>query len=328
MPTGGTERHHVVAPHDRACHAALFGAKLGWTTAPSRVSAVALTISSSHLTASALAALVDQDFEKGVEVLGVEARGGGGEPARHVEVTDDLDAVHRHDLAALGAFDIAAALDREIDDHRARPHRGDHILGDEPRRRPAGNERGGDDDVLLLDVVGDQRGLLGLVLLRHFLGVAGRGLGLLEFLVLDGDELGAEAFDLLLGGGAHVGRGHDRAEPARGRDRLQAGDARAHDEHPRRRHGAGRGHHHRQRAAVFGRAVDHRAIAGEIGLAREHVHGLRAGDARHQLHREGGDAGIRHRLERRLLAVRVHDGDDQRALLVAGELGGARDGAP
>ena len=35
-------------------YAALLGAKLGWITAPSRVSAVALTISSSHLTASAL----------------------------------------------------------------------------------------------------------------------------------------------------------------------------------------------------------------------------------------------------------------------------------
>ncbi len=38
-------------------HAALFGAKFGWITAPSRVSAVALTISSSHLTASAFSFL-------------------------------------------------------------------------------------------------------------------------------------------------------------------------------------------------------------------------------------------------------------------------------
>ena len=47
-----------------------------------------------------------------------------------------------------------------------------------------------------------------------------------------------------------------------------------------------------KRAAVFAGAVDHGAIAGEIGLAGQHVHHLRAGDARHQLHREGGDAGL------------------------------------
>ena len=173
-------------------------------------------------------------------------------------------------------------------------------------------------------MLGDERRLLGLIVFRHFLGVAARGLGLLEFLVLDRDELGAQAFHLLLGGRAHVGGGDDGAEAARGRDRLQAGDARAHDEDLRRRHRAGGGHHHRQRAAVFGGGIDHRTIAGEVGLARQHVHDLGAGDARHQLHGEGGDAGLGHGLERGVLAIGIHDGDDQRALLVAGKLGGGR----
>src|SRR5580704_17272336 len=47
--------------------------------------------------------------------------------------------------------------------------------------------------------------------------------------------------------------------------------------------------------------------AGEIGLAREHVHRLRAAAARHQLHGEVDDARIRHRLEGGLLAVGIHD---------------------
>src|SRR5262249_17417395 len=68
----------------------------------------------------------------------------------------------------------------------------------------------------------------------------------------------------------------------------------------------------------------HGAVAREIGLAGEHVHHLRAGDARQQLHREGDDAGIGHGLERRVLAVGIHHGDDERALLVVGELGGSR----
>src|SRR5207245_7419114 len=55
---------------------------------------------------------------------------------------------------------------------------------------PAGDERRGDHDVLFLDVLGDERGLLRLVVLRHLLGVAGGGLGLPELLVLHRDELG------------------------------------------------------------------------------------------------------------------------------------------
>src|SRR6267154_468826 len=43
--------------------------------------------------------------------------------------------------------------------------------------------------------------------------------------------IGAVAFDLLFGGGPHVGRSDDGAKPPRGRDRLQAGDADAHHEH-------------------------------------------------------------------------------------------------
>ena len=39
--------------------------------------------------------------------------------------------------------------------------------------------------------------------------------------------------------------------------------------------------------------LDHRAVAGEVGLAGQHVHRLGAGDARQQLHRRGIDAGLR-----------------------------------
>ena len=145
------------------------------------------------------------------------------------------------DVAGLGELAIAAALDREIDDHRARPHRAHH-LGAEIS---FGAGRPGISAVVMTMSClaiwrGDQRRLLGLVGVRHFLGVAAGGLGLLELLVLDGDEFGAERFDLFLGRRPHVGRGDDRAEAARRGDRLQAGDADAHDEDFRRRHGAGR----------------------------------------------------------------------------------------
>src|SRR5947209_6256627 len=56
-----------------------------------------------------LAALVDEDLEEGVEILGIEARGGGGEPARHVAMAGDLHAVDVDHLARLRQLAIAAA---------------------------------------------------------------------------------------------------------------------------------------------------------------------------------------------------------------------------
>ena len=94
----------------------------------------------------------------------------------------------RHEFARLGEFAVAAALDGDVDDDRARAHRLHHVGGHEARSRTAGNQGGRDDDILLGDVRGNQRRLLGLIGVRHFLGVAAGGFGLLELVVLDGDE--------------------------------------------------------------------------------------------------------------------------------------------
>ncbi|MGY4327106.1 hypothetical protein ACVWWG_001523 [Bradyrhizobium sp. LB7.2] len=82
--------------------------------------------------------------------------------------------------------------------------------------------------------------------------------------------------------------------------------------------------HHREGATEGFGALDHGTVAGKISLRGQHVHYLRARDARHQFHREGRDAGIGDRLQRRLIAVGVHDGDDERAALVLRQLGGFR----
>jgi len=54
---------------------------------------------------------------------------------------------------------------------------------------------GGDDDVLLAMGEEGTRAPAWLVFLLHFLGVAAGGLAL-ELLVLDGEELAAQAFEL------------------------------------------------------------------------------------------------------------------------------------
>src|SRR5665647_509780 len=51
-------------------------------------------------------------------------------------------------------------------------------------------------------------------------------------------------------------------------------------------------------------SVHHRAIAGEVSLARQHVHRLRARDARHQFHRKRQKSGIGHLLDRGFVAER------------------------
>jgi hypothetical protein len=152
--------------------------------------------------------------------------------------------------------------------------------------------------------------LLGLVFPRHFLGVAASRFGRLELLILDRQELCAERGDLFLGGGTHVGGGDHGTETTRSSDRLQAGDADAHDESFRRRHRARRRHHHRQRPVIFGSRVDHRLVAGEVGLAGQDVHRLGARDARHELHREGGDAGPCQSIDRSIVAIGIDDGDN------------------
>src|SRR5215472_17324884 len=80
---------------------------------------------------------VDQELEEGKNILGIEARGGRGEPTRDVGIADDFDAIALDHLVGAHALDIAAAFDGEIDHHRAGPHRGHHFFADEARRRPA-----------------------------------------------------------------------------------------------------------------------------------------------------------------------------------------------
>ena len=271
-----------------------------------------------------LGILVDQGLDEGEEVLGVKLRGGRGNAAGDIQVADDLDAVHFGNLAGNRAFDIAAALHRQIDKDRARTHARIHLARHQPWGGAPRNERRGDDDILLGNMVGNQGRLLGLIFLRHFLGVTTRRLGCLEFLVLDREELGAERGDLFLDRRTHIGCRHHRTKPARRGNRLQPGNTDTHDEHFGGRHGAGRRHHHRKRAVIFRSRIDHRLIAGKIGLARQNVHDLRPGDARHEFHGEGRHTGIGERLDRRIIAVRVEHGDDHRTLLVSLELGRGR----
>src|SRR5205823_7995718 len=125
-----------------------------------------------------------------------------------------------------------AGLRREIDDHRAGAHRGDGARGDQPGGGPARDERGRDHDVELGKTLLELLPLLTLLFFRELLRVPA-----FRFLADDAEvePVRAEALDLLSHDWTHVEAGDDGPEPARGRDRLEAGNPCAEDEHLRGR---------------------------------------------------------------------------------------------
>ena len=131
----------------------------------------------------------------------------------------DRDPARDHDLVGPGELAVAARLGREVDDHGARPHAGDRLLRDESGRGPAGHERGRDDDVEVLRLLGEHVLLPARGVRRQRLRVAALVLGVRDAEV-EREELRAEALDLLLHDGTHVVTPHLRAEPSGGRDRL------------------------------------------------------------------------------------------------------------
>ena len=160
--------------------------------------------------------------------------------------------------------------------------------------RAARHGRGRDHDVEVGDPRLERRLLRRLLLGRELLRVAALGLLAVHAEV---EERRAERLHLLRHRRPHVEGRHDRAEPPRGRDRLQPGDARPQHEHARGGDRAGRRHQQREhlRAPVGGE--QHRLVAGDRRLRRERIHRLRARDPRDRLHREGDDAPLAQALD-------------------------------
>ena len=186
----------------------------------------------------------------------------------------------------------------------------DHVGRPQLRRRPAGDQGGGDDDVDLRRELAE----LGELLLAE-LGAGGRGIAagggpVLRLLELEEDELSAHGFDLL----GHLrpdieGIGHG-AEAGRRTDGGQSGDAGAHHQHLGRRHLAGGGDLAGEEAAEVVAGLDHGAVAGDVGHGGERVHLLGARDARHHVHRNDGGA-LCPRLLQKLSVLRRPEERDQ-----------------
>jgi hypothetical protein len=63
------------------------------------------------------------------------------------------------------------------------------------------------------------------------------------------------------------------------------------------------------------RRIHHRPVSRQIGLTGQHVHGLRAGDARHQFHCQRGNARFGFGRQPVAVGIRVQDADQHGAAL-------------
>ena len=149
-------------------------------------------------------------------------------------------------LAGLRQLAVAAGLGGEVDDHRAGAHRLDRRLPGSASA-PAGR---GSRAVVITTSKSAIRSSSSSCCCACCSGVSSRRVAALGLLADDAEveEGRAEGLDLLPDGRAHVEAGDDRAEAARRRDRLQAGDAGADHEHLRRRDRSGGGRQHREEA--------------------------------------------------------------------------------
>jgi hypothetical protein len=267
-------------------------------TSPPWVIRQALTMSSSlGMTRTRL--LVDDQLQEVEQVARVERRGVGRHGGGQIGLADDRHAVHLDGLVgdrerAVAPHATGAASGGDVDDHRARLHALDHRLADQRGGRATGNQRRADHHVGRRHALGHLGGLALQPARRHGFGVAAhalRGLALFVGLVGHLDELGAQGFDLLLHRRPHIAGLDDRAEPLGRGDGLQARHAHAQDDDARRLDGAGRRHQHREQLGVVHGGQHHRLVAGQVGLAGQHVQALRARGARRGLEREGGQAG-------------------------------------
>ncbi len=133
--------------------------------------------------------------------------------------------------------------------------------------------------------------LASFVVLRHFARITTRGFRLFLFLFRKRHlyKLRSQACYLLFHRRAHVERFDHATQTLRGGDRLQARHARAQHQRARGFHCAGSGHQHREETLIGVGCQNHCLVAADVRLRREHVHALRAGDARQKFHRESGE---------------------------------------
>ena len=142
----------------------------GFTTSRPCVTNVSRMISSSRLMVSS--PFLTISFRKAAMFDRIHLAGVIGRRGRQIERAQNRDALMHHRLARPRQLAIAAALGRDIHDHRTRRHGARHLRGHQNRSFLARNRRGGDHHVLLADHFLERRALAAVELFVHRLGVS------------------------------------------------------------------------------------------------------------------------------------------------------------
>ena len=185
-------------------------------------------------------------------------------PAGKIPYTDDMNSLNLHDFVHLGPLDIAACLNRHINNNASRLHLREHPTVNDARRRPA--EKLGRGDHHIRQSAGLCHALLlHLQLFRcQLLCIA--VLGLAGFSQIDLNEFRTQRLHLL-GNNRPCIKGLDpSAETLGRRDRLQPGNTDPDDKDPGRFDGAGRGGHHWKDLVQLFRSKQNSHIPAEVGL--------------------------------------------------------------
>ena len=141
---------------------------------------------------------LDQRDEVGrVNLAGVQRHASG-----QIRNADDFHAFAVDDLVVDDAFDVAAGVNREIDDHAAGLHGVEHFRGHQNRRPASEDLRGGNDHIGIAAGFFHRVALLLDLLLGQRLRVA--LFGLAGFSNINLEKLRAERFHLFLDDGPRV----------------------------------------------------------------------------------------------------------------------------
>ena len=177
-------------------------------------------------------------------------------------------------LARLGQLAVAALFASHVDDDAARLHALHHLGGNQLGSRFARDQRGGDDDVAFLGLLGVHLALRGLKSFAHDFCVTSAARAFL--LVVDLDELATQRLNLIGHFGTGIIGAHDGAQIGGSADRCEAGDARASDEDLGWRDFARGRHLAVEETAKSIGGFDDSSVATDAGSGRQRIHLLGA----------------------------------------------------
>ena len=198
---------------------------------------------------------------------------------------EDHDALSDHPLVRFAQLAVSTTFGGQVDNHAAVIHPADGIGGDQDRRMPTGNRRGGDHHVTLGHHVGHQFPLPTIELLLHLLGVTP---GVLGFggLEIQFHELRSEALHLFTAGRTQVVGLDDSSQATGSGNCLQAGDSGTDHQDTGGCQGPRGGHQQREHPRKFVGGQQHGTVAGDRRHRAQDIHALGAGDSGNQFQGE------------------------------------------